>query len=152
MINLPSPKSTRKSKRVGRGHGSGVGGHTTGRGTKGQKSRAGAKMPRKGFEGGQMPLARRIPKLRGVTSGRSRGYFLAKQNVYELKLSQIAALGIAEVNPVSIAESRIVKVTGTNAKFKILFDKPISKKITVTGVSVSAKAKSEIEKNDGTVN
>lgn len=152
MINLPSPKTTKKSKRVGRGHGSGVGGHTTGRGTKGQKSRAGAKLPRKGFEGGQMPLARRIPKLRGVTSGRSRGYFLAKQNIYEVKLSQVEQIEAAEINPVSIAESRIVKVTGHNAKFKILFDKPISKKIVVKGVSLSASAKAEIEKNGGSVN
>ncbi|MFW5702480.1 MAG: uL15 family ribosomal protein, partial [Candidatus Dojkabacteria bacterium] len=53
----------------GRGYGSGKGGHTVGRGQKGQKSRSGYKKPRPGFEGGQMPLSRRIPKLKGFRRG-----------------------------------------------------------------------------------
>lgn len=61
LVKIKS-KSTR---RVGRGYGSGRGGHTVGRGQKGQKSRSGYTQPRPGFEGGQMPLSRRLPKFKG---------------------------------------------------------------------------------------
>jgi large subunit ribosomal protein L15 len=149
--NLPSPKTTKKAKRVGRGQGSGVGNHTTGRGNKGQKSRSGYTQPRPGFEGGQMPLSRRIPKLRGLNSGRSRKFFTAKQNKYAVTLSQLEQIQAEVITPVAIVEAKIFKITGANPEFKILFDREIGKKVSVENVPMSAKAKASIEKAGGTV-
>lgn len=80
------PKTTANSKRRGRGYGSGKGGHTVGRGQKGQKSRSGYKKPRPGFEGGQMPLSRRLPKFKGFR----RAYFQKKDASVAVNLIELA--------------------------------------------------------------
>lgn len=150
---LPSPKTTKKAKRIGRGMGSGVGGHTVGRGTKGQRSRSGYSLPRPGFEGGQMPLSRRIPKLRGTPRGSSRdgSYFRSKQNKSVVQLSALDKSGLKTVTPESILEAKLVKVSNADPEFKVLYDGEIKAKLTVQGVAVSKKAKQAIEKAGGKV-
>lgn len=154
--NLPSPKTKKKSVRVGRGIGSGRGGHTTGKGTKGQKSRSGYKKPRPGFEGGQNPLSKRLPKLKNVSGSRTRTrlFKIRKEKHVPLKLSSIAEsfkdgdtvtydklIGIGLVNPV--ASKRLI--------VKVLFDADIDKKLTVVGVPVSKTARKAIEKAGGAI-
>ena len=92
-MNLPSPKTTKKSKQVGRGVGSTKGGHTTGRGMKGQRSRSGYRKPGPNFEGGQNPLSRRLPKVRGYSGNKSRkrGYKTSKQRPNPIQLSELEA-------------------------------------------------------------
>lgn len=151
--NLKSPKTNSKSKRVGRGYGSGVGGHTTGRGTKGQKSRSGYSIPRPGFEGGQMPLSRRIPKLKGSASNSSRGrsYFISRKNEYVVNLSDLLKINESEIDSDAIIKSGIVKVTGDNPEFKILYDKDIDAKLIVKGIKASKKAADSITKAGGKI-
>lgn len=149
MLNtLPSPKTTKKMVRKGRGYGSGKGGHTAGRGTKGQKSRSGYSRPRPGFEGGQLPLSRRLPKLKGFT----RGYFKANVKRYHLKLSELAeVLDTDQINIQTLLEAGFVAPLSKKVAVKILFDKQIDKKLVVEGIQVSAKAKEAIEKAGGEV-
>lgn len=150
--NLPSPKQNKKMVRKGRGYGSGKGGHTVGRGTKGQKSRSGYSSARPGFEGGQMPLSRRIPKLRGETKGRSREYFRSQVKKFQLQLSQVAAAVKGDkVDAVSLLEAGLIQPVSKKISVKILFDKDIDKKLIVEGISVSATAKAAIEKAGGEV-
>lgn len=81
-------KTTKNSKRKGRGYGSNKGGHTATRGQKGQKSRSGYSRPRPGFEGGQMPLSRRLPKFRGYR----RGYFQSKDDSIAINITVLSTL------------------------------------------------------------
>lgn len=110
MLNA-LPKITKDRKRVGRGYGSGYGGHTSTRGQKGQKSRSGYKSPRPGFEGGQMPLSRRLPKLRGFR----RGYFKSKDNSITLNLMALKTL-VEQVETKDIkqylGETKSIKIIG----------------------------------------
>ena len=149
MINkLKSPKTTKGHVRKGRGYGSTSGGHTAGRGTKGQKSRSGYSRPRPGFEGGQMPLSRRLPKTKGF----SRGRFEQGRRSYVFQLSELAeAIDGGTVNPVTISQSSLASSKDRKAKYKILFDKDIKTKLNVEGIAVSAKAKEAIEKAGGSV-
>lgn len=148
LNNLRSPKTKKGKVQKGRGYGSGHGGHTVGRGTKGQKSRSGYSRPRPGFEGGQMPLARRLPILKGF----SRGFATANTKRYELQLSEVAeALKGNKVNIESLAEAGLIVPTSKKVSIKILFDKEISNKLDVEGISVSQTAKNAIEKAGGQV-
>jgi large subunit ribosomal protein L15 len=158
--NLPSPKTKQKSKKIGRGMGSGVGGHTAGRGGKGQTARGGHKSPRPIFEGGQNPISRRLPRYRGIpTKGHgytSRGHLLAQQKNSPVKLSLVAETAKAEkVNEISIAT--LVELGLIKPKFskdlivKVLFDKAIDYKLDFKGVEVSKNAKAAIEKAGGSV-
>lgn len=88
LHDLPKIINVKHGRRVGRGIGSKKGGHTAGRGTKGQKSRSGYSEPRSGFEGGQMPLSRRIPKLKGF----KRGFLKDKFPTATIKLSRLVAI------------------------------------------------------------
>src|SRR5579884_1822576 len=109
LSTLRAPrKSSEKKKRVGRGMGSGMG-KTSTRGHKGQRSRSGSRVMR-GFEGGQMPLHRRLPK-RGFTN-----IFRTEYDV--LNLDAIAALGLKEVTPEVLHEKGILKKK--NALLKVL--------------------------------
>jgi large subunit ribosomal protein L15 len=81
-------KTTANSKRKGRGYGSKKGGHTSTKGQKGQKSRSGYSAPRPGFEGGQMPLSRRLPKFRGFR----RGYFQSKDDSVTVNIVTLSRL------------------------------------------------------------
>jgi len=138
----PRPGAKHRVKRLGCGESSGLG-KTSGRGHKGQKSRSGGGV-RPGFEGGQMPLHRRLPK-RGFNNIRFQDK-IAVVNVSDLNGRFEDG---ATVNMESLKEVRLVK--GTYDAVKILGDGDISKKLTVEGCKVSASAKEKIEKAGGSI-
>jgi large subunit ribosomal protein L15 len=134
----PAPGATRSRKRVGRGPGSGHG-KTAGRGSKGQKSRSGYRHQR-GFEGGQMPLHRRVPK-RGFTN-----IFRTEYDV--VNLSALDRFDAGEiVTPEKLAERRLAH---GRRPVKILGDGELKKALTVSAHRFSASAKSRIEAAGGT--
>lgn len=125
------------AKRVGRGAGSGVG-KTAGRGVKGQKAHSGG-YHKKGFEGGQMPLNRRLPK-RGFSSRVNR-------HAVELRLSELNAL---DANPIDIAaliEARIIP--GNTNKVKAIVSGEVTKVVNLKGISATKGAREAIEKAGG---
>jgi large subunit ribosomal protein L15 len=136
----PASGSNRKRKRVGRGDGSGHG-KTSGRGHKGQGARSGGNT-KPGFEGGQMPLQRRLPK-RGFHNPFSIEFIV-------VNLSQLEGLpGGSEVTPENLAEHGLVN--GKNRRIKILGDGKLSKALTVKAHGFSAAAKEKIEAAGGKV-
>lgn len=143
LSNLkPAEGSAKKRKRVGRGHGSGHGG-TSGRGMNGQASRAGGtKGP--GFEGGQTPLAMRLPKLPGFRNVNRKEYVPVNVSRLEEKFS---AGDI--VNGETLVEKGIIK--HADALVKVLGDGDIKKALTVQVAKVSASAKAKIEASGGKV-
>jgi large subunit ribosomal protein L15 len=133
----PAPGATRSRKRVGRGPGSGHG-KTAGRGSKGQKSRSGYRHQR-GFEGGQMPLHRRVPK-RGFTN-----IFRIEYDV--VNLSALEAFDAGEsVTPDKLAEKRLAR---GRRPVKILGGGELKKPLTVSAHKFSASARSRIEAAGG---
>lgn len=153
---LPSPKTTKKSLQVGRGIGSGKGGHTTGRGTKGQKSRSGYNKPRPGFEGGQNPLSKRLPKLKNVSGSRTRTrlFKIIKIKRVALQLSEVAKVATKgdEINMDKLSEYKLISpLSHKTVKVKIVFDKEIDKALTFLNVPVSKTAQEAIEKAGGKV-
>ncbi len=134
----PAFGSTKESKRIGRGHGSGNG-KTAGKGHKGQKARAGHGM-RPGFEGGQMPLQRRVPK---------RGF----NNIFaeEWNAINVAALDVFEdgavVDAAALAEKKIIDKA--DMPLKVLANGKISKKLTVKANAFSAAAAEKINAAGG---
>ena len=135
----PANGSTHSKKRVGRGHGSGLG-RSAGRGDKGYHSRSGSKH-RPWFEGGQMPLHRRVTK-----SGFSN--FLFKKEYQIVNLSDLERIDSEEVNPSLLKESGLVKYA--LRPIKILGDGDITKKINITASAFSSSAVKKIEKAGGT--
>ncbi len=131
----PAKGSKHKKKRVGRGPGSGIG-KTSGRGEKGQKSRTGYS-GRPGFEGGQMPLVRRVPK-RGFTN-------IWKTEYSVVNLSQLADLE-GEVTPEVLLEHGLVR---SGKKVKVLGDGEIGKALTVVANKFSKSAREKIEAAGG---
>lgn len=147
-IQLPSPKSKQGRTQRGRGIGSGHGGHTAGRGTKGQKSRSGYTRPRPGFEGGQMPLSRRFPILKGF----SRNALTATIERQILKLSEIAEQFAGKTVTLEVlADSGLIGKASKATQIKVLFDKDIDTKITLQGIAVSESVRAAIEKAGGSV-
>lgn len=137
----PAPGAKKRPKRVGRGPGSGHG-KTAGRGHKGQKARAGGGT-RPGFEGGQMPLYRRVPK-RGFSSGPRRTHA-----VVNLKsLAPFAAGSL--VDPDRLVEEGVIKKAERDL-VKLLGDGEVSQGLTVKVHAVSAAAKAKVEAAGGTV-
>ena len=136
----PAKGATHSKKRVGRGHGSGLG-RNSGRGDKGYHSRSGSKH-RPWFEGGQMPLHRRVPK-RGFSN------FLFKKEFQIVNLSDLNIIQSEEINPAVMKENGLVKYS--LRPIKILGDGEIDKKMNVTASAFSSSAKSKIEKAGGTV-
>lgn len=136
----PAAGSVKDVKRIGRGHGSGQG-KTAGKGHKGQKARSGGSI-RPGFEGGQMPLQRRMPK-RGFNNIFAKEF--ATVNVSELEKR-------FESGAVVDADALIASGAIKNAKagIKILGNGELSKNITVKAVKFTASAKEKIEKAGGT--
>jgi large subunit ribosomal protein L15 len=109
----PAPGSTRNRKRVGRGQGSGTG-KTAGRGNKGQKSRSGYSQKR-GFEGGQMPLIKRVPKV-GFTSRVIKPYVINVEKIKAVaELEEITLESIASVHTLATTVTS-VKLIGASAK------------------------------------
>lgn len=132
------PGSTRDAKRIGRGHGSGNG-KTAGKGHKGQKARAGHGM-RPGFEGGQMPLQRRIPK-RGFNN-------IFAEEIVAINLSTLNKFedgAVVDVN--ALKEAGIVKNSCDNVK--VLSNGELKKKLTVKVSAFSEAAKAKIEAAGG---
>ncbi|HEY0785043.1 MAG TPA: 50S ribosomal protein L15 [Acidobacteriaceae bacterium] len=139
LSNLRAPKkANRNKKRVGRGMGSGIG-KTSGRGHKGQGSRSGSSLMR-GFEGGQMPLHRRMPK-RGFTN-----IFRTEYTV--LNLGRIAEMGETELTHERLLELGFLK--RRNELLKILGDGELSAAVTIHAHKFSKSAQEKIEKADGT--
>jgi large subunit ribosomal protein L15 len=142
-FNLHAPEgATKKRRRVGRGQSSGLG-TTAGRGNKGQQSRSGGKTY-PGFEGGQMPLYRRLPH-RGFTN-------TSFKKVWQIvNLEQLDAKYAAGeiVDGASLLQKRLVK--NSEALIKILGEGSITKALTFQVDKVSASAKAKIEKAGGTV-
>ncbi len=138
----PNPGAKHRRKRVGNGESSGLG-KTCGRGHKGQKSRSGGGV-RPGFEGGQMPLHRRLPK-----KGFSNVQFREKIAIVNLsQLNQKFEDG-ATVNEKALREAGLV--TGRCDAIKILGQGDLERKLTVVTDAVSASARAKIEKAGGTV-
>ena len=136
----PAAGAKHAKRRVGRGIGSGLG-KTAGRGHKGQKSRAGG-YHKVGFEGGQMPLQRRLPK-RGFKS------HLLKYNA-EVTLAALEQLGAAEVDLLSLKQAGLI---GELAKVvKIIKSGSLTKTVKLTGIGATAGAKAAIEAAGGSLN
>lgn len=144
MMNLsnlqPAEGSTHNDFRRGRGHASGNG-KTAGKGHKGQKARSGA--PRPGFEGGQMPLFRRLPK-RGFTNINSRKYVTVDLAALNSRFEDGAV-----ITEEAILESGLVK--NPRDGVKVLGNGDVTKKFTLKGLLISEGAKSKVEAAGGTV-
>ncbi len=138
----PAPGATRARKRVGRGNASGWGG-TCGRGHKGQKSRAGGSIPA-WFEGGQMPLVRRLPK---------RGPRRIAHKRFEYDIINVQTLNLFDdevvVSPELLRQAGLVK--RKNAQIKILGDGELEKRLKVQAHRFSKTAIEKIEAKGGTI-
>ena len=133
----PAPGANRRKKRVARGIG-GKGGKTAGRGTKGQAARGQVPL---NFEGGQMPLHMRVPKLKGFTNPFRIEY-------QAINLDTIEGSGLDEVSPETLHGSGLV---GKKALVKVLGRGEISRKVTVRAHAFSASAEAAITAAGGTV-
>lgn len=135
----PAAGAKHAKRRVGRGIGSGLG-KTAGRGHKGQKSRSGG-FHKVGFEGGQMPLQRRLPK-RGFKS-------LATPYKAEVRLADLEGLPVAEVDILALKQAGLV---GEMARVvRVILAGSISKKVTLKGIIATKGAKAAIEAAGGSV-
>ena len=140
LSNLkPAPGSHRSRKRLGRGPGSGLG-KTAGKGHKGSKARAGGKT-NPGFEGGQMPMYRRLPK-RGFTNP----FKVRSQTV---NLRQLEKLTVAELNPDTLFAAGLIG--RPHQPVKVLATGDAGRAFTVKGVRLSAQARAKIEAAGGRV-
>ena len=135
----PNPKRVKSSKRIGRGTGSGFG-KTSGKGHKGLKSRSGGRV-RIGFEGGQMPLQKRVPKF-GFTSRVNR-------NTEQLRLSTLARSGITEVTITNLIAADLIK--NSTKRVKVFLDTDSCPKMNLKGIKTTASVKKIIEEAGGTV-
>jgi large subunit ribosomal protein L15 len=135
----PAEGAKHYKRRVGRGIGSGLG-KTAGRGHKGQKSRAGG-FHKVGFEGGQMPLQRRLPK-RGFKS-------LAKPFKAEVRLSDLEKLPVAEVDMLALKQAGLVGELARSVR--VILSGSITKKVTLKGILATKGAKAAIEAAGGSV-
>lgn len=142
LLNTLVKITSRPKKRVGRGGGSGKGFHTSGRGQKGLKSRRGSKVP-VWFEGGQLPLTKRMPMLRG------KGRFNVVRKTAEITFNDLSKLDIDVITLESLKLHKVIE-PGFN-KAKIINTGELTKKITVEGIAVTKGAKEVIEKLGGKV-
>jgi large subunit ribosomal protein L15 len=135
----PAAGSSRGRRRVGRGIGSGLG-KTGGRGHKGQKARSGG-YHKVGFEGGQMPLQRRLPK-RGFVSGK-------RDDTAEVRLSALAKLPVDEIDLPALRAAGLVPARAKAAK--VIKSGKLDKAVKLTGVAATKGAKAAIEAAGGSV-
>ncbi len=135
----PAEGSRKTARRVGRGIGSGLG-KTCGRGHKGQKSRSGGST-KIGFEGGQMPLQRRLPKV-GFRSARAK-------LVAEVRLHELALVEADVVDMLELKKARLIPQN--TKKAKVIASGELSKAVTVRGLSVTKGAQAAIESAGGKV-
>lgn len=135
----PAEGSKHAAKRVGRGIGSGLG-KTAGRGHKGQKSRAGG-FHKVGFEGGQMPLQRRLPK-RGFVS------LTATKNV-EVRLSELEKLPVEDIDLLTLMQAGVVPAGSLSAK--VILSGKLTRKVNLKGIGATKGARAAIEAAGGSV-
>ncbi|MFC3109886.1 50S ribosomal protein L15 [Undibacterium arcticum] len=135
----PAAGAKHAKRRVGRGIGSGLG-KTAGRGHKGQKSRSGG-FHKVGFEGGQMPLQRRLPK-RGFKS-------LAASFKAEVRLSDLEKLPVTEIDILALKQGGLVSVLARDVR--IILSGEVSKKFVVKGLTATKGARAAIEAAGGSV-
>jgi large subunit ribosomal protein L15 len=135
----PAEGSKKPRRRVGRGIGSGLG-KTGGRGHKGQKSRSGG-FHKVGFEGGQMPLQRRLPK-RGFVSR-------TRDDTAEVRLSALATLPVAEIDLLALKAAGVIPASAKAAK--VIKAGTLDKAVKLTGIGVTKGAKAVIEAAGGSV-
>jgi large subunit ribosomal protein L15 len=149
LSNLQPAQERKDRKRVGRGLGSGKGRYS-GRGIKGQKSRAGSHAMRTGFEGGQMPLVMRIPKLRGNTSKDAMpvGPFRTYSQPVNLKDLDRFEAG-DEVTPETLKAKGLIR--SVRKDVKLLGVGELSKKLTISVHAASASAREKVEAAGGTL-
>ena len=135
----PAAGAKHAAKRVGRGIGSGLG-KTAGRGHKGQKSRTGG-FHKVGFEGGQMPMQRRLPK-RGFVS-------LTRARIAEVRLSELEALPVEDIDLLVLQQAGVVAADALAAK--VILSGAITRKVNLRGVGATQGAKAAIEAVGGSV-
>ena len=135
----PAEGANKNRRRVGRGIGSGLG-KTAGRGHKGQKSRSGG-FHKVGFEGGQMPLQRRLPK-RGFVS-------LTRNDTAEVRLSDLARLPVDQIDLLALKAAGIVPSLAKAAK--VIKSGALMKAVTLQGLTVTKGAKAAIEAAGGSI-
>jgi len=142
ILNLIKKVTKKSSKRLGRGYGSGKGGHTSSRGQKGQTSRTGSKVPL-WFEGGALPLSKRIPMWRG------KGRFKSLRTTAELSFIDLNKIELTDISLDSLKLNKIIDKRFKKAK--VINKGKLSKKINLKGIAVTESAKKEIEALGGTV-
>jgi large subunit ribosomal protein L15 len=135
----PAEGSKKPRRRVGRGIGSGLG-KTAGRGHKGQKSRSGG-FHKVGFEGGQMPLQRRLPK-RGFVS-------LTRHDIAQVRLSEIALLPVDTIDIEVLKQANVISPSALGAK--VFLSGGIDKKVKLVGIGVTKGARAAIEAAGGEI-
>ena len=135
----PAPGARSARKRVGRGTGSGLG-KTAGRGHKGRKSRSGGNSP-PGYEGGQMPLQRRLPK-RGFVS-------MSRDDTAEVRLADLARLPVVEIDLLALKAAGMVPATAKTAK--VIKTGKLEKAVKLSGVLATKGARAAIEAAGGSV-
>jgi large subunit ribosomal protein L15 len=135
----PAPGARKNAKRVGRGIGSGVG-KTAGRGHKGQKSRSGGTV-KPGFEGGQMPLQKRLPKY-GFSSRIAR-------TTAQIRVAELSAVEADVVDLAALKSADLVKQDVTRAR--VFLSGELNKAVTVKGLAVTKGAREAIEKAGGKI-
>jgi len=150
LSNLKPAQRKKDAKRLGRGLGSGKGRYS-GRGIKGQKSRAGSHKVRAGFEGGQMPLYMRVGKLRGNTSKDAMPVGPFRTRTYHVNLRDLEARfdDGAEVTPEALVEQGLIR--NTRFDVKVLAGGELTKKLTITVHRASTAAREKIEAAGGSV-
>lgn len=142
LLNQIVSTTQRPKKRVGRGYGCGKGGHTSGRGQKGQNSRQGKRMPT-WFEGGQLPMIKRMPMMRG------KSRFESLEPTAEITLSDLEKMKAVIV---SLDTLKLEKVIDPRfKKAKIISNGSLKRSVTIQGVRVSTAAKTAIESAGGKV-
>ncbi|MBL8514769.1 MAG: 50S ribosomal protein L15 [Betaproteobacteria bacterium] len=135
----PAEGSKKNRRRVGRGIGSGLG-KTAGRGHKGQKSRSGG-FHKVGFEGGQMPLQRRLPK-RGFVS-------LSRNDSAEVRLSALAALPVDTIDLMVLKQAGVIPAIAEKAK--VILAGKLDKKVKLVGIGATKGARAAIEAAGGSI-
>lgn len=139
LVKRQSHKS--KKTKLGRGYGSGHGGHTATRGQKGQKSRTGHRKSPWHFEGGQLPLVKRLPHIGGFNNYNRKQYI-------EVKTSTLNDLNKKDLTPKMLVELGVVKKLNKHG-VKILYNQPVTVKVNLTGFKYTKQAKDSIEKAGG---
>lgn len=147
LSNLkPAKGATRKRKRIGRGVGSGYGGHSSTKGTKGQKARAGASIP-VWFEGGQMPLQRRVPKF-----GFKNRFRVEYRPVNIERIARLVSEGGVDASAPITPEVLVgAGLAQKSDRIKVLGSGEISQAVTVSAHAFSASARQKIEAAGGSV-